>query len=468
MRPSWDAHGRAIGDGTVTTLARGETGSAGAVRDAPVRLGHMLRFFGPGLVLTASVVGTGEVIATPTLGATAGYAALWLVLLSCFVKLPLQLSLAQNAIATGRTPLSMLNDLPGPRLGASWIVWLWGLLLIVVTSQQGAMLGGVAQAMNLAVPRIPPTAWAVAVAAVTLPLVRSGSYSLLERICTALVFAFTFATIACVGLLQNTQYAMSPRQLVEGLMPHLDPSAATIALVVFAITGVGTTEIILYPYWCLQKGYARFAGPPDGSPAWYARARGWLRVMHADALISLVVYTVITLAFFLLGASVLHAGGIQLEGMAMVASLSTMYTEVAGLWAFFFFLFGIMAALYSTLLVSTTANAELLVECAQLIRGRDRVTDADRAMWRRRVATALPVVQLILFLAIKLPVWMVIVGGTGQSVMLPIIALAILALRRRHRDRHLFDARGFDVALVAGAGVVLLVTAYGFAVRFAG
>jgi manganese transport protein len=451
--------------------SRAPTAAAAAssvVREAPVRFGGMLRFLGPGLVLTASVVGTGEVIATPTLGATAGYAALWLVLLSCLVKLPLQLSLAQNAIATGRTPLALLNDLPGPRLGASWLVWLWGGLLLVVTSQQGAMLGGVAQAMNLAIPQVPPTVWAVLVAAITLPLVRSGSYSLLERICTALVFAFTFATVACVGFLQHTEYAMSPQQLVDGLVPHLDASVATIALVVFAITGVGTTEIILYPYWCLQKGYARHAGPPDGSRAWYARARGWIRVMHVDALVSMAVYTVITLAFFLLGASVLYARGIQLEGMAMVASLSTMYTDVAGLWAFFFFLFGIMAALYSTLLVSTTANAELLVECVQLVGGRDRFSDADRARWRRRLATALPMVQLGLFLAIKLPVWLVIVGGTGQSVMLPIVALAVLALRRRHRDPALADTRRLDLALVAGAAVVLLVTTYGFAVRWAG
>jgi manganese transport protein len=452
----------------MTTVVRDESQSRAAIRDAPARFGQMLGFFGPGLVLTASVVGTGEVIATPTLGATAGYAALWLVLLSCLVKLPLQLSLARHAIATGRTPLSMLNDLPGPRLGASWIVWLWAILLLAVTAQQGAMLGGVAQAMHLAVPGVPPTVWAVAVAAITLPLVRTGSYSLLERICTVLVFAFTFATIGCVGLLQETQYAVSPGQLAGGLVPHLDTSMVTIALVVFAITGVGTTEILLYPYWCLQKGYARYAGSPDGTPAWYGRARGWLRVMHADALISLVVYSVITLAFYLLGASVLHAQGAQLEGMAMVASLSTMYTEVLGLWAFFFFLAGIMAALYSTLLVSTTANADLLVECLQLVRGRDRVSDADRTRWRRRLATALPAVQLALFLAIKLPVWMVIVGGTGQSIMLPILAVAILALRRRHRDPSLAPSRGFDVALVAGAGVVLLVTAYGFAVRWAG
>ena len=62
----------------------------------------------------------------------------------------------------------------------------------------------------------------------------------------------------------------------------------------------------MYPYWCIEKGYARFVGPRSGDAAWTARARGWIRVMHLDILCSLVVYTVATVAFYLLGAAVLH------------------------------------------------------------------------------------------------------------------------------------------------------------------
>ena len=57
-----------------------------------------------------------------------------------------------------------------------------------------------------------------------------------------------------------------------------------------------------YPYWCVEKGYARFAGPREDSDAWRRRARGWIRVMHCDIIVSMAVYTLATVAFYMLGA----------------------------------------------------------------------------------------------------------------------------------------------------------------------
>ncbi|MGR3934119.1 hypothetical protein [Streptomyces sp. BRA346] len=38
-----------------------------------------------------------------------------------------------------------------------------------------------------------------------------------------------------------------------------------IALAMFGITGVGADEMTTYTYWCLEKGYARWTGPDDGT-----------------------------------------------------------------------------------------------------------------------------------------------------------------------------------------------------------
>ncbi|WP_285293884.1 hypothetical protein [Aureimonas altamirensis] len=45
-----------------------------AVMEPPVGWRHSLRHLGPGLILSASIVGSGELIATTTLGAQAGFA----------------------------------------------------------------------------------------------------------------------------------------------------------------------------------------------------------------------------------------------------------------------------------------------------------------------------------------------------------------------------------------------------------
>ena len=73
-----------------------------------------LRQLGPGIILVGSIVGSGELIMTTQLGAVAGFAFLWFVVLSCFLKVVVQAELARHTISSGRTFLSVFNDLPGP------------------------------------------------------------------------------------------------------------------------------------------------------------------------------------------------------------------------------------------------------------------------------------------------------------------------------------------------------------------
>ena len=56
------------------------------IREPPKGWGPSLRYFGPGLILSASIVGSGELIATTTLGAQVGFAILWMVIFSTLVK----------------------------------------------------------------------------------------------------------------------------------------------------------------------------------------------------------------------------------------------------------------------------------------------------------------------------------------------------------------------------------------------
>jgi hypothetical protein len=43
---------------------------------------------------------------------------------------------------------------------------------------------------------------------------------------------------------------------------------------------------MIYPYWCLEKGYGAAVGRRDDTPEWAARARGWLRLMQLDAMLA--------------------------------------------------------------------------------------------------------------------------------------------------------------------------------------
>ena len=66
------------------------------------------------MVLAASIVGSGELIATATLGAQVGYLALWIIVVSCVIKPVVQGELGRYTIATGETALEAFARYPGP------------------------------------------------------------------------------------------------------------------------------------------------------------------------------------------------------------------------------------------------------------------------------------------------------------------------------------------------------------------
>src|SRR5436309_15211606 len=125
---------------------------ADAIQDPPRSLAKALRQIGPGLILAASIVGTGELINTTSLGAKAGFSLLWLILLSCVIKVFVQVEMGRYAITHGKTSLAAFDTLPGPRLGASWLCWLWLVMTLATQAQIAAMEGTVGQAAHMAFP----------------------------------------------------------------------------------------------------------------------------------------------------------------------------------------------------------------------------------------------------------------------------------------------------------------------------
>ena len=438
------------------------------IKEPPKNIGGMMRHWGPGLILTAGVVGSGELIATTGLGARAGFVALWLILLSCVIKVAIQLMLGRFAIYTGKTTLEAFNDLPGPRHKASWFVWWWVIVLIMVMMQQGAMLGGVAMVLNIIVPSVPVYAWALVMMTFTITMLRLGRYNLLEKASSVMVLAFTATTITCVILIQGTDYALTWEQVESGLQFHLPIGGLAVGLAMFGITGVGATELIYYPSVCLEKGYAKATGKFEPTQAWFERAKGWMRIMKWDAMFSMVIYTSLTIAFYLLGAAVLHTRGLAPEGMDMIKNLSVMYTETLGEGSRIVFLIGAFVALYSTVFVSTAVSSRMYTDCFKLIGWVKIRDDSDKQKWINRLVTIIPFVQFILFVAFRAPLWMVIIGGTVQAVSLVAISFGALYLRYRKFIPELRPSKLFDVFLwISGIGIAIVAT-YGVILRLMG
>lgn len=400
-----------------------------AIEAPPASLASALRRIGPGLVLAAAIVGSGEVIATTTLGAQVGFAALWIVLVSCAIKPVVQGELGRYTIATGETGLDGFNRMPGPRAGVSWLVWAWALTVTLTLLQVGGMYGGVAQVLNLLWPGLPVNAWVGICLAVTLVMLLGGGYQRIERFAIVKVGLFTLLTVCAAAVLLRRPGAVAMADLASGLSLQLPPAGLATAIAVFGITGVGATELVMYPYWCIEKGYARFVGPREASTAWAARARGWIRVMHVDIVCSLAVYTMATVAFYLLGAGVLHRLGVVPASRDTVTVLSQIYTQTLGAWALWVFYVGVAITLYGTIFASTAAHARMFADAVRIIGLYPRGDAHSRRQWRNRFAVVLGGIPALLYWMFESPVQMVVAGGVSQALMLPLIGLAAMYLR---------------------------------------
>ena len=127
------------------------------------------------------------------------------------------------------------------------------------------MYGGVSQVMHLVVPAVPVKAWVFVFLALTLALLLGGGYARVERIAMVKVALFTVLTALAAARSSCACRASSPgARSPTACSSSLPPAGLGMAVAVFGITGVGAAELFMYPYWCVEKGYAQFTGPRDG------------------------------------------------------------------------------------------------------------------------------------------------------------------------------------------------------------
>src|SRR5690625_610688 len=116
---------------------------------APKTLFARFRFLGPGMLMSAAVVGSGELITTTTMGAKVGFALMWLIVVSTAAKVFIQMELAKIAIVTGEPALKAYGRVPLRFGKASWINVLWIAMDFAKMLQRGGIIGGTVAALSI-------------------------------------------------------------------------------------------------------------------------------------------------------------------------------------------------------------------------------------------------------------------------------------------------------------------------------
>ena len=441
----------------------------GRTKAAPTSIVGRLKSLGPGIVVSGSIVGSGEILLTAGLGAAAGFALLWWVLMSCWLKSLIQAELARYVITSGDTYLRALNrlpgKLPGPNEPIAWPIWLGLVGFVPGLLTSGGIIGGAGQALAILLDAANITiggGWATILAAmIVMLLLWTGRYGRIEKVLVVMVMSFSFLTIACALLMQTTEFQATVDDIVTGLQFQFPVEHVALAIGMYGATGVASSEIAAYTYWCVEKGYPSFVGGDPTEQGWVERAKGWIRVVQMDVWVTLAILTCATLAFYFLGAGVLHRLGLQPEGSETIAVLTNTYTSTLGPWSALVFAVGAFFILFSTTLSGLGAGSRSFPDLLVTFGFIPRQNLGLRQRWIKGYIIAMPLVSATIYFAWQSPITLVLFGATFGAFMLPVQAFVTLYMQRKRLDPRV-RPKGWVTWCMVGvfAVMILLCVAY--------
>ena len=388
-----------------------------------------LLMIGPGLLLAATGVGSGDLATGSIAGALLGTTVLWAVLVGALLKFTVTEGLARWQLATGETLLEGVAHRLGPL--PLWLflpyLLLWSFFVgSAQVSASGVTLHAIVPLFEDA--RDGKIVFGIAAGLTGLALVALGGYRLFEiamRACIGIMFVTVIATAAVLW--------PGTAEVLQGLLlPRIaDAGGVGLTWSVALIGGIGgTLTVLCYGYWLREEG---LTSPSD------------LRTCRVDLAVGYAMTALFGIAMVIIGSTVAIEG----EGAGLLVVLSERLLDVMGPAGKWLFLLGTFGAVFSSLLGVWQAVPYLFADCWNLLRegrpgtARDAVDTRGRPYRIYLLMLALVPMLGLFFSFREIQKFYSVIGAW----FFPLLALVLLVLNgrtafigARHRNRPLTTA----------------------------
>ena len=402
----------------------------GTAAPAPTRKWSII---GPGIVVAATGVGAGDLVATLVAGSNYNYALLWAVIAGTVMKIVLVEGAGRYSLATGNTIFA------GWRSLGRWTTWYFGPYIVIWGFVYGAtaMLSSALPLASL-MQAVPLQVWAVLTGLIGFALVWWGKYPLVERLMAVLV-GIMFVTVvgAAVMTLPNLL------DILAGLAPVI-PEGGLITTLALAGGVGGTITLAAYGYWLREKGWT------DAT---------WMRVMRLDNAVAYIITGVFVLAMLVVGAELLYSANLAISsGDQGLLELSGVLAERYGAVFGTVFLVGFWASSFSSLIGVWNGVSLMFADFLGTLR---KLEPSDPRMlsggsYYKAYVLWLTFPPMILVFMGR-PIEVILAYGVLGSLFMPFLALTLLGLLNTDRTPREWRNRWYTNALLALCAVVFVV-----------
>ncbi|MEU2393824.1 Nramp family divalent metal transporter [Streptomyces sp. NPDC007369] len=392
------------------------------------------RSIGPGMVVAATGVGAGDLVATLIAGSKFGYTLLWAAVIGCLVKISLAEAAGRWHLATGRTLFE------GWRSLGSWTsVYFAGYVVVWGFVYGAAAMSSSALPLAALFPGVLDLkVWAVLCGLSGLVFVWFNRYAVFEKVMTGLVgVMFAVTVYLAVRVTPHLGSALA------GLVPVLPDGSLVYTLGLIGGVG-GTITLAAYGYWVNAKGWTD---------------AGWMRVMRLDNRIAYLTTGVFVVAMLFVGAELLYASGTALaKGDKGLLDLSGVLEERYGAATAKLFLVGFFATSFTSLIGVWHGVSLMFADFVAKYRPSlvPAGTSPDRSLPFRAYLLWLtfPPVSLLF---LDQPFGLVLVYGVVGALFMPFLSLTLLRLLNSTRTPAAWRNGLLSNAMLGAAGLLFVV-----------
>jgi Mn2+/Fe2+ NRAMP family transporter len=288
---------------------------------------NFIKLAGPGLVVAATGIGSGDVVSATVGGARYGVVLLWCIALGAFFKFVLSEGIARWQLATGTTVLEgWAEHLP------AWVKLYFGLYLVFWTVAVSAALTnacglGIA---NLTGGAISQPWGAVAHSLVGFAFVWFGGYGKFEKLMKILVGIMGFSILICAVMTLH-----NPGLALRGLVvPSIPPGSGSYVLSLIGGIG-GSITILSYNYWMREE---KISG---------AEQLGYVR---GDIAVAYIFTAIFGLSIMLIADQAFFTAGVRITDAQAVPKMAEMLGNLLGPFGVYAYSVGFWAAVFASLL----------------------------------------------------------------------------------------------------------------------
>lgn len=370
-----------------------------------------LKLAGPGLVVAAAGIGSGDVIAASVGGARYGVLLLWAIAVGAFFKYVLNEGIARWQLATGKTALEGWAEyLP------SWVKVYFGIYLVLWTVFVAAALTNATGLgiSNLTAGRVPQSWGGVFHSLFGFVFVLLGGYGGFEKLVKGLVGIMGFCILVCAVL----TFQDAPAVLRGTFVPIIPDGAGLYVLSIIGGIG-GSVTILSYNYWMREE---KLAGP------------GQLGYVRGDIAIAYLFTALFGMAIMMTANQAFYVPGVAITNAQAVPKMAEMLGSILGTFGRVSYSIGFWAAVFASLLGVWQSVPYLYADFYGIIKKlspeeRERVVKVTSTPYR--LALAFVALSPIPFAFTGQPIQVIVAYTIVGSLFVPFVAATLLYLNNR-------------------------------------